>query len=82
VTDVIMPGMSGPDVARRLVALRAGLKVLFVSGYADAALGQHGVLEPGVAFLAKPFTVRELARKIRAVLDRAGVEAESLTRRA
>jgi two-component system cell cycle sensor histidine kinase/response regulator CckA len=82
ITDVIMPGMSGPDVARSLVGLRPGLKVLYVSGYADDALGQHGVLEPDVAFLPKPFTVRELARKVRAVLDHADVTAKSAPRRA
>jgi signal transduction histidine kinase/ActR/RegA family two-component response regulator len=82
ITDVIMPGMSGPEVARRLAGLRPGLRILYVSGYADDALGQHGVLEPDVAFLPKPFTVRELARKVRAVLDHAAVTAEGAHRRA
>jgi two-component system, cell cycle sensor histidine kinase and response regulator CckA len=66
VTDVVMPRMSGPTVARALTALRPGVRVLFVSGYAEE-LAARGVA--GAAFLAKPFTPRALAARIREVLD-------------
>jgi PAS domain S-box-containing protein len=69
ITDVIMPGMSGRQLADRLRDLRPGLKVLFVSGYTDDAIIRHGMLEPGIAFLQKPFTPESLTRKVREVLD-------------
>ena len=69
-TDVIMPGASGPDLARQLVAARPDLRVLFVSGYTDQAMASERILEPGAAFLQKPFTPDGLARKVRDVLDR------------
>jgi two-component system cell cycle sensor histidine kinase/response regulator CckA len=69
ITDVIMPGMSGRQLADRLRELRAGMKVLFVSGYTDDAIIRHGMLEPGIAFLQKPFTPESLAAKVRQVLD-------------
>ena len=69
VTDVVMPGMSGREVAQRLLALRPGLKVLYLSGYTDDAIVRHGMLEPGIAFLQKPFSGDALARKVRDVLD-------------
>ncbi|MGZ3502763.1 MAG: response regulator, partial [Gemmatimonadaceae bacterium] len=68
-TDVIMPGGSGPELTRRLVAERPGLKVLYMSGYTEDAISHHGVLDPGIAFLNKPFTAESLGRKIREVLD-------------
>ncbi len=74
-TDVVMPGMSGPEVAGRLTAARAGLKVLFMSGYTDNAIGQRGVLDPGTALLPKPFTPAQLTRKLREVLDAPGPRA-------
>jgi signal transduction histidine kinase len=69
-TDVVMPGASGPELTKQLVGLRPGLKVIYMSGYTEEAIVQHGVLEPGIAFLHKPFTSETLGRKIREVLDR------------
>ncbi|MBI1749384.1 MAG: PAS domain S-box protein [Acidobacteria bacterium] len=68
-TDVVMPGMSGRELATRLLQRRPATKVLYVSGYTDDAIGHHGVLSPGTAFLQKPFPMQALARKIREVLD-------------
>jgi CheY-like chemotaxis protein len=68
VTDVIMPQMSGRDLARRLKDHLPDLKVLFISGYTDDALADHGVLAPGIALLEKPFSPESLARKVREVL--------------
>ena len=67
-TDVIMPGMSGRELADRLTTMRPTMKVLFVSGYTDDRLGRHGVLEPGVEFLAKPFSPAELLERIHEAL--------------
>ena len=69
VTDVVMPGMSGHQLAGRLQSRRADLKVLFLSGYTDDAILRHRVREPGTPFLPKPFTPAALARKVREVLD-------------
>ncbi|MGH7529535.1 MAG: response regulator [Gemmatimonadales bacterium] len=68
-TDVIMPDTNGRKLADALRAERPGLKVLFMSGYPDGAIVHHGMLEPGVAYLPKPFTTEGVARKIREVLD-------------
>ncbi len=67
-TDVIMPGETGPVLAHRLVHQRPELRVLYMSGYAGDELGEHGVLEPGVALLQKPFTARDLAARVRETL--------------
>jgi len=69
ISDVIMPGMNGVDLAAILTAAYPELRVLFISGYPDDAIDSHGVLAPGIAFLQKPFHPEELARKVRAILD-------------
>ncbi len=68
-TDVVMPGMSGRQLSDRLVAELAGLKVLYMSGYTDDAILDHGLLEKGIAYISKPFSARALAEKVRTVLD-------------
>ena len=68
ITDVVMPHLSGPELATKLTADRPNVKVLFISGYTDDTVFRHGVLEGGVAFLQKPFNLKALSQKIREVL--------------
>src|SRR6266511_1061633 len=70
ITDVVMPEMSGRELAERVVAVDGKLKVLYMSGYTDDAIVYHGVLEEGIDFIQKPFSPDALARKVREVLDK------------
>jgi len=69
VTDVVMPGMGGRELAARLSVSRPGVKVLYVSGYTENAIVHHGTLDPDVHFMQKPFALSALADKVRSVLD-------------
>ena len=69
VTDVVMPLMSGKELAEQLAPQRPEMKVLYMSGYPDNSIVQHGVLEPGTEFLQKPFTLNTLEAKVREILD-------------
>ena len=68
-SDVVMPGISGREVSRLLTPTRLSMRTLYVSGYTDESIVQHGVLEPGVEFLQKPFTAEGLLRRVRELLD-------------
>ncbi|HXE58947.1 MAG TPA: response regulator [Gemmatimonadales bacterium] len=69
-TDVVMPGMSGPELARRLARRRPGLRVLYMSGFSEEAIARHGELSPGSLLLEKPFTIAELVARVRQALAR------------
>lgn len=69
VTDVVMPQMSGQQLAKKLQTIRPSLKVLYMSGYTENTIGQHGLADTGTAFLSKPFTPDMLAHKVREILD-------------
>ena len=68
-TDVVMAGMNGPELAKEMATLRPGLRVLFMSGYTDNVISHQGVLHQDVAYVQKPFTAESLAEKIRAAFD-------------
>jgi len=68
-TDVVMPGMNGRVLAEQLSPRQPGMKVLYMSGYTDSFIAGHGVLDPGIHLLHKPFTEEVLIRKVREVLD-------------
>ncbi|MEA2696100.1 MAG: hypothetical protein QOI66_371 [Myxococcales bacterium] len=69
-TDVVMPGKSGPDLRDELIERRPGLTVIYMSGYTEEAISRHGILKPGIHFLQKPFSAETLGRKIREALAR------------
>src|SRR5262249_3949798 len=68
ITDVVMPGIGGRELARRLLQIRPDLGVLYLSGYTEDTILHQGALDAGTAFLQKPFTLQNLARKVREVL--------------
>ncbi|MEA2694066.1 MAG: two-component system, cell cycle sensor histidine kinase and response regulator CckA [Acidobacteriota bacterium] len=68
-TDVVMPGLSGPEVAERVRARQGAIPVVFVSGYSESVIHYHGLLQPGVHFLGKPFAADALFKKVREALD-------------
>jgi two-component system cell cycle sensor histidine kinase/response regulator CckA len=70
VSDVVLPGVNGPALARQLVALHPEMKLLYMSGYTENAIVHHGVLDKGVNYIQKPFTMEGLVKKVREVLDK------------
>jgi len=71
ITDVVMPEINGRELAERLIAMRPGLKCLFMSGYTADVIAHHGVLDKGVYFIQKPFSMKSLAEKVREALRQA-----------
>jgi DNA-binding NtrC family response regulator len=80
ITDVVMPRMGGPQLAARLADGRPDMKVLFVSGYAENTVLQHGMIDVNTRFLQKPFSLKSLARKVREVLETSDVHALTASR--
>jgi DNA-binding NtrC family response regulator len=76
-TDVGLLGVTGPQLARLLVADRPGLRVLYISGHSEAHSVEPGRVGPGTAFLQKPFTLESLLHAVREVLDRGGAQPEA-----
>jgi DNA-binding NtrC family response regulator len=74
-TDVVMPGMNGPELARTLVGRQPDLRVLFTSGYIDSSVVRESVIEPGHRFMQKPFSPDGLLREVRLALDAPGTRA-------
>ena len=79
-TDVVMPGMSGPELARRMTAGQPGLRLLFMTGYTDDAMLRHGLVDGVVKVLQKPFSQQEISAGVRAALDRAEAGSDAAVR--
>lgn len=79
ITDVVMPGIGGRELAKKLAQLRPGINILYLSGYTEDTVFTEGSLAPGTAFLQKPFTLQNLARKVRDVLHGVSSKAASAT---
>lgn len=75
ITDMVMPQMSGRELARELSATRPYMKILYISGYADRSLEQMGEVSSGFSYLEKPFSPDALMREVRAVLDTPGIQS-------
>ena len=73
ITDVVLPGMNGRVLAERVAALVPNIRILFVSGYTEDVIVNRGVLKHGIEFLAKPYSVEQLARRVREVLEPASI---------
>ena len=76
ITDVVMPEMNGRDLANLIGDIKPGLKCLFISGYTANVIAHHGILDPGIHFIQKPFSMEHLAAKVREVLDDARNKAQ------
>lgn len=68
-TDIVMPGINGRELAERVTRVRPEIRVLYMSGYTDQAIVHEGILEAGAVLLQKPFTLATLASKLREILD-------------
>jgi CheY-like chemotaxis protein len=77
-TDVVMPELSGPELAAEMASLRPGIKIIFTSGYTDDAIARQGILDPTVAFIQKPYRPKALAKRIREVLSGSVSHGESV----
>ena len=72
ITDVVMPGMNGRELAERLHSFSPDIKILFMSGYTSDVIAHRGVLEEGVNFISKPFSTKDMSAKVRSILDASG----------
>ncbi len=70
ITDIVMPEMKGPELAKRLSSLYPEMNILYMSGYVENVISHNGILEKRMEYIQKPFTVNELAKKVREVLDK------------